>query len=158
VEYSLLEVEAMQKRDGLTKGLAVVGTVLLWFPIFATVAFSGMRGFTRLDWLMPAELFPVVAVGAAALLWAAIRARTRVGLVAWGVGIAAFALVASMAVTSMSGLASGAVQPEGARFAWTAALVMIGLYTAAIIEMGVAGVLIVRDLFAHHGHSAVPAA
>lgn len=148
----------MQKRDGLSKGLAIAGTVLVWFPILATLGFSGLRGFTRLDWLMPAELFPAVAAGAALLLWASIRAHSRRALVAWGIGIAAVSIVGGMLITSVSGLASGAVEPEEARLAWGAALAMIGLYTASIVELGVSGALMLRDLFAHHGHSAVPTA
>jgi hypothetical protein len=141
----------MSKTGGLTKGMAIVGTVLIWFPILATVGFSGMRGFSRLDWLMPAELFPAVAAGGALLLWAAIRAHSRRGLVAWGLGIMVGAIVAGTLITTLSGLASGTTQPDTAVVAWGAALVAIGLYTACIVEVGIAGVLLLRDLFAHHG-------
>lgn len=141
----------MSKTGGFTKGLAIVGTVLMWFPILATVGFSGMRGFARLDWLMPAELFPAAAVGGLLLLWAAIRAHARRGLVTWGFAVMVAAPAIGTLITTMSGLASGATSPESAPVAWIATLAMLGLYTAAIVELGVAGILLVRDLFAHHG-------
>ena len=71
----------MEKRDTLSKILAIIGTVLVWIPILAPVALGfislGMDGFYRLDYLMPAELGILVFVGGALLLWAAIRSRKR---------------------------------------------------------------------------------
>ena len=75
----------MAKKDSLTKALAVVGTVLVWIPILAPALFSAAflirtRMF-RFDYLMPAEIFPVALVGGGLLLWAALRARSRRGLI-----------------------------------------------------------------------------
>jgi hypothetical protein len=53
----------MRKTGALTRTLAIAGTVLAWSPIAATLATaipgSARRGESRVDYLMPAELFPV---------------------------------------------------------------------------------------------------
>ena len=87
----------MEKKNILTKILAIAGTALAWFPILAPVVLSipgliAERVF-RFDYLMPAELFPVALVGGGLLLGAALRARSRRGLIGWGLGIAAGLLV-----------------------------------------------------------------
>ncbi len=79
----------MGKRDAFTKILAIAGTVLVWLPVaapffFSIIAFAQGRVF-RFDYLMPAELFPAVLLGAGLLLWAAFRATVakeadRVGI------------------------------------------------------------------------------
>ncbi len=58
------------------------------------------------DYLMPSELFPLA--GGLLLLWAALRARTGVGRVAWSLGIAVGALAGSQVLAVVTGLASGA--------------------------------------------------
>jgi hypothetical protein len=62
----------MEKKDVLTKILAIVGTVLVWIPILAPVVFSVIRFIAqrrfRFDYLMPAELFPAALVGGGLLL------------------------------------------------------------------------------------------
>jgi len=53
----------MRKTGALTRTLAIAGTVLAWLPIAATLATaipgSLRRGEFHVDYLMPAELFPV---------------------------------------------------------------------------------------------------
>lgn len=138
----------MEKKDVLTKVLAVVGTVLVWFPMVATVLLSivgSIRVHTFLfDYLMPLELFPVALVGGGALLWAALRARLRRRLIAWGLGIVAAMLIGGQALAETSGLASGQTEPTG--WIWTMLLVSIGIYWLALGELGIAGILLVRDL------------
>jgi hypothetical protein len=144
-----LGVVTMEKKDVLTKALAVVGTVLVWFPIFATLATSvvgtiAARVF-RFDYLMPAELFPVAFVGGGLLMWAALRARSRRGLIGWGLGVAVGLLLGGFALATVTGVTSGASEPAG----WFRAIMVasIAIYSLALVEIGVAGVLLVRDLF-----------
>jgi len=139
----------MEKKDVLTKALAVVGTVLVWFPIFATLATSvvgtiAARVF-RFDYLMPAELFPVAFVGGGLLMWAALRARSRRGLIGWGLGAAVGLLLGNFALAAVTGLASGETEPAG--WPWALVVASIVIYSLALVEIGVAGVLLVRDLF-----------
>jgi hypothetical protein len=137
------------KRILLTKVLAIVGTALVWFPILAPVVVSVngfiAEGVVRFDYLMPAELFPAVLVGDGLLIWAALRARSRRGLIGWGLGIAVGMLVGGQALAVASGLASGDVEPAGWLFALV--LVSVAVYSLALVVIAVGGVLLVRDLF-----------
>ena len=67
----------MRKNIILSKILAILGTVLIWLPIAFPLGFAAIRlmqgGRLLLDYLMPAELFPLVLLGSALLLWAAHR-------------------------------------------------------------------------------------
>jgi peptidoglycan/LPS O-acetylase OafA/YrhL len=139
----------MGKRDALTKGLAIAGTVLIWIPLvlpflFAFARYARARMF-QVDYLMPAELFLIVAVGACLLLWAALRAGSRRKLIGWGIGIAIAALIASQALAVVTGLASGETEPAGVW--WALVLGLYAVYLLALLLIGVGGVLLLRDLF-----------
>ena len=139
----------MEKKNGFTKLLAVVGTVLAWFPILAPIAlaFAALiaRGRFLLDYLMPAELFLFALGGAILLLWAGLRAHAHWKLIAWGLGIAIFFLVGGQALAVVTGLASGAIGLTG--WPWILVLASLGIFTFGLIEVGVGGILLLRDLF-----------
>ena len=139
----------MEKKGPLTKGLAVVGTVLAWFPILATAltAASGLIGerALRIDYLMPAELFPFALVGGGLLMWAALRAHSRRGLIAWGLAVAVGLLIAGQVLATVTGLASGETEPTGGW--WALVVASLVIYTFTLAEIGAAGVLLVRDAF-----------
>ncbi len=67
----------MDNKHIFTKILALAGTILAWLPVAAPILFSGARlgrgGMFHIDYLMPAELFPLVLAGGGLLLWAALR-------------------------------------------------------------------------------------
>jgi hypothetical protein len=136
-------------KDILTKGLAIAGTALVWFPILAPVVLTVIGliadGLFRFDYLMPAELFPAALVGGGLLMGAALRARSRRGLIGWGLGIAAGLLVGGQALAVVTGLASGDAEPAG----WLLALVLasIAVYSLALVVIAIGGALLVRDLF-----------
>jgi hypothetical protein len=138
----------MKENGILTRILAIVGTVLAWFPIFAPVLFSIAEilrgGVLRFDYLMPAELFPVALVGGGLLLWAALWARSRRGLIGWSLGIAIGMLVGSQMLAVVTGLASGRTEPTG--WWWALVLASIVVYTLALAAIGFGGVLLLRDL------------
>ena len=131
----------MEKKDTLSKILAIVGTVLVWIPILAPVVFGfvslGMDSIYRFDYLMPAELGILAFVGGALLLWAAIRAKSQQGIIAWGLGIAAGSIAVLMAF--------GDVEPGSLE--WAIVVGLLIAYSLAIVVMGVGGVLLWRDLF-----------
>jgi hypothetical protein len=139
----------MTKKDIFTKVLAIVGTVLVWIPILAPVFFSVISllgdGIFRFDYLMPAELFLVALIGGGLLLWAALRTRSRRGLIGWALGIAVVLLVGGQALAVVTGLASGETEPTG----WRMVLVLgsLGIYVLALVVLGVGGALLARDLF-----------
>jgi hypothetical protein len=132
----------------LTRILAATGTALVWFPIAFMVALSASRFLAgrvlRLDWLMPAELFPIALAGGGALLVAALRAGSRRRLLGVALAAAVCCLAASQGLAVTSGLASGDSEPAG--WAWTLVLAGIAAYTAAVIAMGAGGLLLLRDL------------
>jgi hypothetical protein len=140
-------------RARTTRLLALLGTTAVWLPIAATLATSVMssaRAETfRMDYLMPAELFPAFIVGGGLLIWAAHRAHRHKRLIVRGVAVAVGSLVLSQLLAVVTGLASGAMLPTG----WPWRLVVAGLavYTGAVIATGVGGVLLVRDLFCSVG-------
>lgn len=139
----------MEKKGVLTKILAVIGTVLVWLPILAPILFSAMaliamRVF-RFDYLMPAELFPVALVGGGLLLWAALRARSRWGIIGWALAVAVGSLVGSQALAVGTGLASGEIEPAG--WWWITVLALLAGYSLALIIIGVGGIILLRDLF-----------
>jgi hypothetical protein len=139
----------MEKKGSLTKALAVVGTVLVWIPILAPVLFSAafliQTGMFRFDYLMPAEIFPVALVGGGLLLWAALRARARRGLIGWSLGSAVALPVVGQALATVTGLASGRTEPAG--WPWALVLASLALYVLALVILGVGGALLLRDLF-----------
>jgi hypothetical protein len=138
----------MAKRDALTRTLAIVGTVLAWIPILAPVLFSVMvtirRRVFRFDYLMSAELFPVVPLGGAALLWAALRARSRHKLIAWSLGVTVGLLVGGQLLAVLTGLASGETEPTG--WPWILVLASLAGYTLALVVMAAGGALLWGDL------------
>ncbi|MGA2488717.1 MAG: hypothetical protein ABSF99_00820 [Anaerolineales bacterium] len=139
----------MKNKGLLTKTLAIVGTLLVWFPILAPISLTAAEfihtRLFRLDYLMPAELFPLVLVGGGLLLWAALRRRAYGGLIGWGLGSAVILLVGSQGLAVLTGLATGRTRPGG----WQWALVLAALigYILAVIATGVGGALLLRDLF-----------
>ncbi len=139
----------MEKKDILTKILAIVGTGLVWFPILAPVLLAvivlmASQAF-HFDYLMPAELFPFALAGGCLLIWAALRARSRLSLIGWGLGIAAASLVGGQVLAAATGLASGATKPTG--WQWALVLGSIVVYSLALVAIGVGGLLLLRDLF-----------
>lgn len=139
----------MEKKGVFTKILTIVGMALVWFPLLAPVLFAALSYIQdrrlRLDYLMPAELFPAVLVGAGLLVWAALRAHSHRKIILWGLAGAAGTLALSQAMAVVTGLASGQTEPAG----WPLALVMALLiaYILAVGVIGVGGFLLLGDVY-----------
>ncbi len=143
----------MKRNNALIKTLAILGTVLVWLPVAAPLVMTrwariGQEGF-NFDWLIPAELSPIVALGAALVLTAALLSHSRRAWVVWGIAIMVAGIVLGSVIAQVSGLATGAVEPSETGW-WMVVIGMIGVYVAGIVETGVAGILLTRDLFRHH--------
>ncbi len=139
----------MGNRNVLTRILAIAGTLLVWLAILAPLFFSALH-FMRarqfaFDYLMLAELFPVVLVGGALLLWAAARARSLRALIGGALGAAVVLLVGGQAIAVATGLASGETEPVG--LPWALVFGSLLLYDAAVICIGIGGALLLRELF-----------
>jgi hypothetical protein len=139
----------MQKRDVLTKILAIVGTILVGLPVVAPIVFGLLRLFRGasflVDYLMPAELGFLVLAGALMLLWAAIRVRAYIKWIAWSIGLAILLVVGAQWLAVVTGLADGSIQPGG----WQMAVVTGGIiaYDLAVISLLVAGIQLIRKVF-----------
>lgn len=139
----------MGKRDALTKILAVAGTFFAGIPLLLPLFFGLMNvlsgGQFLVDFLMPAELFPVVLGGGLMLLWAALRSRSRRKWIGWSLGLAAFFMATVVIVPQVSGLATGAIEPQG--FWWIATLMLLGLYILMVLLLAVGGGMLSGDVF-----------
>jgi hypothetical protein len=139
----------MEKKNVLSKILAIAGTVLVWLPIVAPVFFGLVsliaNGQFRFDYLMPAEFFPIAILGGGLIFWAAVRERTHVKRIAWTYGIMIGALIACMILPVVTGIDDAAFEPTGWRFAIVLAALV--LYTLAVIATGVCGIILCRGIF-----------
>lgn len=137
----------MTTRNTLTRVLAGAGTVLVWLPIVAPLALAVgayvSLGRFLLDYLMPAELFPVVLIGGGALLWASLRAKRYGAWIGRSLAIAVGLLFSSQALAVLTGLASGETAMGG--WQWVLVLTMLVGYILAVVSTGVAGALLLRD-------------
>ncbi len=139
----------MGNKGILIKILAIAGTVLVWFPILAPILLTTIRFIQsqrfRFDYLMPAELGLFAFGGGILLLVAAIRARSQVKLIGWGLGIALVLIVGGQALAVVTGLADGSTGIGG--WQWMLVLGSLIAYTAAVVAVGVGGILLLRNLF-----------
>jgi hypothetical protein len=139
----------MRMINALTKTLAITGTILVWIPVLAPVLFSIslfiQRGVFNFDYLLPAEAFPIALAGGLMLIWASIRAKSHQKLISWAFVALVVLPFAGQAVASLTGLATGEVEPVG----WQTMLLMAAIiaYILAVIAVGVGGILLIRDLF-----------
>lgn len=139
----------MDKKDQLSKILAVAGTVLVWIPSLAPLVIAlfalGVRGVFLYDYLMPAELFPVALVGGGLLFWAAFRTKTLHKAIGVSFILAAALLVAVNLIATATGLASGETVPGG--WAWALVIGVLIAYTLDLLSLGIEGAGLVRWLF-----------
>jgi hypothetical protein len=138
----------MGKRDILTKGLAITGTVLALAP-FLVLAVRMPRlirlGVLGNAYIIPAEFFPAALLGAGLLFWAARRARLDWKLIAWGLGLATVFLAGGLAAAAATGLAAGTAAMGG----WETGLVagLMAAHALALLALAVGGVLLLARLF-----------
>ncbi len=98
-----------------------------------------------IDYLIPAELFPLVILGSGLLIWAAIRAKSRVKRIGWSFGVAVGLLVLSQVLAVVSGLASGRIEASG--IWWVLVITLLAAFIMAVVAIGGGGILLLRDLF-----------
>ncbi len=135
-------------KGGFTKALTIAGTLLAILPVLAPVVLTLVlligQGVFRFDFLMPAELFPLFAVGGGLLIWSALRARSRRAFILGSFGIALALLVLSQLVAVLTGIANGEAELKGFWFVIVAG--GIGVYDLAVLAMSIGGGLLLRDL------------
>lgn len=140
----------MEKKDILTKVLAGVGTMLTWLPVVAPFLLSVIAllqsGVLRFDYLMPAELFAITLVGAALLLWSALRIQSHQYLIGGSVLLAAILLIGTQALAVVTGLAHGETEPGG--WEWNLVLVGLAAFWLSLLSICYGSILVCRHVFA----------
>ena len=138
-----------KQRSVLTKIFAISGTLLLWAPIlfmFLTAIIGSIIGKALLfDYLMLAELFPIVALGLVLLVLASLLSGTFRKWFGWGGVAALVTLSCGQIFASVSGLASGALAENGAAFAVVIASIVI--YNIIVVALAILGILLIHRLF-----------
>ena len=139
----------LKQKTALTKIFAVSGTIVLWAPIlflFVTAIVGSIAGKTLLfDYLMLAELFPIVALGLILLVLASLLSRTFRKWFGWGSVAALLALTGAQILATASGLASGALAESGGVFATVIAAIVI--YNVIVGALAILAMILLRRLF-----------
>ncbi|NLI54240.1 MAG: hypothetical protein GX417_07910 [Clostridiales bacterium] len=148
-----------KQKTTLTKIFSLAGTILVWGPILfmflTAIVGSIMDKRLLFDYLMLAELFPIVALGLALLILAGLLSRTFAKWFGWGAAAAVAALAGGQILATASGLASGALAQSGLVFAIVIAAIVI--FNVIVIALAIIGIALVKRVFAKAPPSAVPA-
>ncbi len=133
----------MEKKKTFSLILAITGTTLVWLPVIFMVI-TGIVGSISahqllVDYMLPAELGFMVIVGAATLLWAAIRERSYIKPIAITAGLALLMIVGCSGVAAISGLASGRVTEAQAPLALTVSMALLIGYDLMVVLLGLFG-------------------
>ena len=139
----------MAKTVHLTKSLAFVATLLVWFPLLAPflLGLAALAGGGRFlfDFLMPAELFPLILLGAFLHGFARRRAGLSLRPILWEAGGALLGLIVMQGTAVATGLANGAHPPEGWRL--TLVLALLCLSYLAILLLARECVVFLRQIY-----------
>jgi hypothetical protein len=138
-----------KQKSALAKIFAVSGTLLLLAPILfmlVTAIVGSIAGKALLfDYLMLAELLPIVALGLVLLVLASITSRILAKWIGWSSAAALILLAVSLIFANASGLSTGAQSAQSGAFAFV--IVGIALYDLLVLGIAVLGILLVKKLF-----------
>ncbi len=138
-----------KQKNALTKIFAISGTVMLWAPIlfmFLTAIFGSIaRKALLFDYLMLAEMFPIVALGLVLLIFTTLLTRTFRKWFGWGSVAALVTLVAGNMIAVASGLASGTTSESGPYFA--VVITSIIIFNILVVALAILAIVLVRRIF-----------
>lgn len=138
----------MKHKALVTRIMAIAGTVLIGLPLLFMVVTSIIGSISSgrflMDYFMPSELFPLVAIGALLFIWAAVRSRLYLKPFIWIIGVGLAALVGSQGIAMVTGLASG--EREATGFWFILVIIIYALYVIGVIVLFILGVLLSRAL------------
>lgn len=138
-----------RQKSALTKIFAIAGAVLLWAPILfmlltgVVVSIASKR--LLMDYLLLAEVFPIIALGLVLLVLATLLTKTFRKWFGWGSVGALLALVATNVVSVATGLASGAVAAEGSPL--IATLVCVVIFNLLILALAILAIFLLKRIF-----------
>lgn len=131
------------------KVLIVVAVVALWFPF----AFALLNAFNQLiahgmfvfDYLLPADLFWLEAIGMVSLIAVAIWRKRMIKRILWTIAFIFMFLVSGLSYALLTGLANGTIEPEGIELYVTAGLLIA--FDFGLIACGFFGFLLAQEIF-----------
>ena len=122
---------------------------MLWAPIlfmFLTAIIGSIAGKALLfDYLMLAELFPIIALGLVLLVLTTLLTKTFRKWFGWGSVAALVALTTGQVLAVTSGLASGALPESGGIFVTVIASIVI--YNVLVVALAILAILLLRRIF-----------
>ena len=138
-----------KQKSVLTKIFTIAGTLLLWAPILfmflTAIVGSIMNKALLFDYLMLAELSPIIALGLVLLVLASLLTGIFRKWFGWGSVAALLALSAAQILATASGLSSGALAESGGVFAIVIAAIVV--YNVIIGALAVLAIFLLRRLF-----------
>ncbi len=140
---------APPKHPKTAKILALTGTVLLWLPVLFTIITAVIGSIAErsfiIDYLMPAELFSVAALGSILLIIGTYLARKKYIRICITTLLMGACLAAGQLTAVLTGMASGETPAEGSVFIIVIALIIA--YTLLLLVNCIAGLMITKRLF-----------
>lgn len=138
-----------KQKSVLSKIFAISGAALLWAPILflflTAIVGSIARKAFLFDYFMLAELYPLVALGLVLLVLASLLVRVFRKSFGWGSVAALAALSGGQIFASVSGLASGSVEPGGAALAVVIAAIVV--FNVIVVALAVLAIVFIKRLF-----------
>lgn len=139
----------MKAKNVLAKIFAVCGSAILCGAVLFVLVTAAIGTLIAkhllLDYLMLAEIYPIVLLGILLLFAASLLTKRLVRAFSYLSAAAVITLAGALIIASQTGLASGAVSADGWQFALVVAL--IALYDLLVVAIGVIGVVFAARLF-----------
>lgn len=138
-----------RQKSALSKIFGVGGALLLWGPILLmvlTAIFGSIASGTFLfDYLMLAELFPLVAFGLVLSVLASLITHTYAKWFGWGGVAALIALSGGQVFATASGLASGELVES--EFALPVVIASIAVYNLIVVGLAILSLFLLKQIF-----------
>ena len=141
-------MEKQITKTSIYQVITILGCILVLLPVLAPVVFAVLsfasRGQFLFDYLMPAELFPLVFAGMILIAITSLRTRQRRKLIFGTILMMVITLFGGQALAMATGLTSGETEPVG--WPWALVLGAIIGYGQLVAVHGIGGILLVKDL------------
>jgi len=138
-----------RQKSALSKIFGVGGALLLWGPILmmvlTAIVGSIASGTFLFDYMMLAELFPLVAFGFVLLVLTSLITHTYAKWFGWGGVAALIALSSGQVFATASGLASGEMAQSS--FAFPVVIASIVVYDLVVVGLAILSLFLLKQLF-----------